>query len=118
MSLLGASGLSDVAKASHANSKALCAALTAIPGIRLRFNSHYFHEFVIECPCTADALIKDLLKKNILAGLDLSVLSPELDHCLLICVTETKTSDDINAYVNAVQHALQNITSTSTTVED
>lgn len=118
MSLLGASGLSDVAKASHANSKALCTALTSIPGIRLRFNSPYFHEFVIECPCTADTLIKALLKKNILAGLDLSVMSPELDHCLLICVTETKTTDDINAYVNAFLHALQNITSTSTTVED
>lgn len=113
MSLLGASGLAAVAKASHANSKALCSALMAIPGISLRFNSPYFHEFVIECPCTADALIQTLLKKNILAGLDLNIVSPELDHCLLICITETKTAEDIQAYVQAVQHALKEITSTA-----
>ncbi len=107
MSLLGASGLADVAQSSHANSNTLCAALTSIPGMRLRFNSPSFHEFVLECPCKADTLIQALLKKNILAGLDLSVMSPELDHCLLICVTETKTADDINTYVQAVQQTLK-----------
>lgn len=109
MSLLGANGLADVAKASHANSKALCSALTALPGLRLRFNSLYFHEFVIECPCKADVLIQALLNQNILAGLDLSIWSPELDHCLLICVTETKTAEDIKAYSQAVEQALRTI---------
>ncbi len=117
MSLLGASGLADVAKASHDHSSTLCKALTALPGMRLRFNSPCFHEFVIECPCTAKALIHTVLKDNILAGLDLSLMSPELDRCLLICVTETKTAQDINAYVQAIKRALQHLTS-SLTVED
>lgn len=106
MSLLGATGLADVAKASHANAKALCDALRALPGIHLRFNSPFFHEFVIECPCAAESLVQALLKQNILAGLDLSVMSPELNHCLLVCVTETKTAEDIETYVSAVKNAL------------
>lgn len=106
MSLLGATGLADVAKASHANAKVLCDILTTLPGIRLRFNSPFFHEFVIECPCPADNLLQALLKQNILAGLDLSVMSPQLNHCLLVCVTETKTMADIETYVDAVKQAL------------
>ena len=106
MSLLGASGLADVAKASHANAKALCDALKAIPDIRLRFNASFFHEFVIECPCAADVLVQALLKQGILAGLDLSILSSELNRCLLVCVTETKTEADIEAYVDAMKNVL------------
>ncbi len=114
MSLLGASGLADVAKASHANAKALCDGLKAVPGIRLRFNAPFFHEFVIECPCAADVLVQALLKQGILAGLDLSILSPELSRCLLVCVTETKTKADIEVYVDAVKQALLNISSATT----
>ncbi|MBY0377270.1 MAG: aminomethyl-transferring glycine dehydrogenase subunit GcvPA, partial [Gammaproteobacteria bacterium] len=106
MSLLGASGLADVAKASHANAKVLYDALTALPGIQPRFNSPFFHEFVIEFPCAADTVVQALLKQQILAGLDLSIMSPELSTCLLVCVTETKTTEDIEAYVDAIKHAL------------
>ena len=103
MSLLGAAGLNEVAKASHANTKLLCDALVKIPGVKQRFTSPFFHECVIEFPCSADKVLRALLLENILAGLDLSLMSKDLENCLLICVTETKTADDIKAYVAAVK---------------
>jgi hypothetical protein len=35
------------------------------------------------------------LKKNILAGLALGNFDENLSNCLLVCVTETKSDDDI-----------------------
>ena len=43
------------------------------------------------------ALLKQLRRKQIIGGLDLGRFYPELSDCLLLCVTEQKTREDIDA---------------------
>ena len=45
------------------------------------------------------ALLSELRKQQIIGGLDLGRFYPELADCLLVCVTEQKTREDIDALV-------------------
>lgn len=98
MSLLGPMGLQKVAVASHQGAQQLANLLTQISGIELIFKTPFFHEFVIRLPRPASDLLRDLAKLGIHGGYDLSTFYPELGHALLICVTETKSQDDLNRY--------------------
>lgn len=105
MSLLGYEGLKRVAHASHANTHELLKQITSIPGITTVFNSHYFHEIVVRLPKPAKTILKKLASHGIYGGYDLQNDYPELDNCILLCATETKTNEDIQLFkkqLNAV----------------
>lgn len=106
MSLLGMQGLQRIAKACHAKTRQLVAKLTEIDGVETVFNHTYFHEAVIKLPQAVKPVLKALLAHDIHGGLDISPYFSELDNCLLVCVTETKTEKDIDAYVTALRAVL------------
>ncbi|MBF0357855.1 MAG: aminomethyl-transferring glycine dehydrogenase subunit GcvPA [Magnetococcales bacterium] len=97
LALLGPSGLLDVAKASLQNSQILKEKLTAIPGVDLLYSGHTFHEFVVKLNRPVDTVLKELYKDGIVAGLPLD------SDCLLICVTETKTLEDMERFSNCLE---------------
>lgn len=98
MSLLGPVGLKKVAQISHHNAQQLAKQLTQIPGVELVFNSPFFHEFIIRLTAPVSTLLTHLTKKGIQGGLNLTKLYPELGNTLLVCVTETKTQQDLDFY--------------------
>ena len=103
MSLLGAEGLQRVAAASHQGAIFLMKKLLAIKGVELVFMGPIFHEFVLRLPVPASEVLKKMAvatetMEAIQAGYDLSEQYPELGHALLICVTETKTTEELSAY--------------------
>jgi glycine dehydrogenase subunit 1 len=98
MSLLGPLGLKNVAYACHTTAQRLAQLLTTIPGVELIFKSPFFHEFVIRLPQSSDRVLNNLAKVGIHAGLNLAKLYPELGNALLVCVTETKSPQDIALY--------------------
>jgi len=98
MSLLGAEGLRQVAAASHANAQSLKEKLSAIDGIETVFTQPIFHEFVLRLSKPADEVLDALAKQGIQGGIDLSQAYPELKNTLLVCATETKTEEDLQAY--------------------
>lgn len=106
MSLLGATGLVEVATACHHNTHALVDALTAIPRVSLAFSSHYFHEAVITLPKPVMPVLKALADKGIAGGYDLSAQYPNLGNALLICATEMRTEEDIALYADCLKHCL------------
>jgi glycine dehydrogenase subunit 1 len=106
MSLLGHQGLVRVAQTSHANTKLLVQALTAINGVDSLFTGPYFHEAAIRLNAPVARVLKDLAKRNILGGFDLSADYPELGNALLVCATETKTDVDIAAFASALADVL------------
>lgn len=95
MSLLGPKGLYYVAKSCHARLKALKNVLLQVPGIKQVFSSPLFHEIVIGLSEPADSILKCLARKGIQGGISLKTFYPELGESLLLCVTETKTTEDI-----------------------
>jgi glycine dehydrogenase subunit 1 len=102
MALLGDEGLRCAAAQCHANTRALVEQLTGIEGVRRVFNRPYFHEQVIRFDAPVEKLMAALVAMGILAGYSLKRHYPELGEALLVCATETRTSEDIGAYVAAV----------------
>lgn len=109
MSLLGPKGLHQVALASHANMNILKEKLSAIAGVELVFTSPTFHEVVVRLPQSVDAVLQKLADENIQGGFSLRKDYPELGEALLICVTETKTSQDLDLFTEKLRQVLQNL---------
>jgi glycine cleavage system P protein (glycine dehydrogenase) subunit 1 len=112
MSLLGYEGLSRVAAASHSGATALAARLNAVGGITLAKQSAIFHEFVIQTEKPADQILKHMAANDVLGGLDLSPYysdTASLSSAILVCVTEVKTERDLDAYVEAIKAAVNEV---------
>jgi glycine dehydrogenase subunit 1 len=106
MSLLGAAGLEKVAAASQTQTSALVAALTRIKGVKLAFSGPRFHEAVLQLDRKVGDVLEALAKRGIVGGYDLSRQYPDLGNALLVCATETRTSDDIAAYAAALSEVM------------
>lgn len=99
MRLLGAKGLLQVAKACHEKSIYLKKLLSSIEGVSIVFEAPTFHEFVIKINKPIEPVIENFKQAGIQPGLLLNKFYPELQNCFLVCVTETKTQDDLLKYV-------------------
>jgi glycine dehydrogenase subunit 1 len=95
LSLMGYQGLANVAMTSHHNTRYLLNLLTQLPGVEQVFRGPFFHEVVIRLPKRAEDLLAALAKDKLQAGYLLALDYPELGNCVLICVTETKTEQDL-----------------------
>jgi glycine dehydrogenase subunit 1 len=59
---------------------------------------------VLDQPVTA--VLEALAERGILGGYDLGAEYPELGNALLVCATELRSEEDINAYQAALEAAL------------
>lgn len=106
MSLLGPQGLKKVALSCHHNNHQLIEKLTAIPGVKLRFEQEFFHEAVITMDQPINPILKNLAQLGIQGGYDMSDSYPELGNSLLVCATETKTAKDLSTYASVLSQIL------------
>jgi glycine dehydrogenase subunit 1 len=107
MAMLGPQGLERAAKASMHNTRALCARLGAIAGVRPLFTRPYFHEVALALPQPAHAIVERLAEQRIVAGFALGEEYPDLGDALLVCATETKTEADLDRFARALASALR-----------
>jgi len=98
MSLIGPEGLQKVAAASHVNTTMLIDKLTTVKGVTKIFNRPLFHEAVLQFDVPVEDIISAMSAQGIVAGISLVDDYPELGNCLLVCATETKTEQDLQAY--------------------
>jgi glycine dehydrogenase subunit 1 len=102
MAALGGTGFRELASLNHDKAEYLKAALQAA-GLQVPFASATFNEFVVKFPEGFDQRWQDLLQKKILAGIPMVCYYPELANHYLLCVTETRSKDDMDALVKEVQ---------------
>jgi glycine dehydrogenase subunit 1 len=107
MSIVGPEGLERVASECVARTAELVAALSKVKGAKLAFSGARFHEAVVSLDKPVGAILESLAAKGIAGGYDVSTKYPELGNALLICATETRTSDDIARYAAALTDALK-----------
>lgn len=69
---------------------------------KVLFSAPRFNEFVVQLESGRPALVRELLQKNIIPGLNLRHAYPELGNSLLLCVTETASREQIDALVEAL----------------
>ena len=106
MALLGPEGLRRVAAHAHANTLELVEQLEALNGVKRVFSGPFFHEAAISLPVPTQGVLQTMKQQKILAGLDLQDHYPEIGNTLLVCATETKTSEDIQNYTLQLKKAL------------
>jgi len=103
MALLGPEGLRRVALQSHQNTLGLMSGLAAIDGVERVFSGPFFHEAVFRTRRPTQKVMDGLAERGILGGYELTREYPELGEAILVCVTETRTQEDIEAYVREVK---------------
>lgn len=106
MSILGATGLENVATKSHHNTRTLVEKICALDSVEKVFDSPFFHETVIKLNKPAKDVLDAMADDNILGGYELSSSYPELGEVILVCATEKRTANEIDQYVNAMKKAL------------
>lgn len=106
MALLGPEGLRRIALQCHENTRKLRERLTAIAGVKALFDGPFFHETVLQLPRPVTQILPRLAERGILGGYDLSADYPELAPALLVCATEMRNEEDIEAYAQALQTSL------------
>jgi glycine dehydrogenase subunit 1 len=108
MSLMGPEGIYRTALLSHQRAQQLMDQLVQLQGVEKYFaDGHYFHESVIELNCDAKVILDELAKHGVIGGIALGDYFPKMKKCILVCATETKTTEDLAAYKEALIQAMQ-----------
>ncbi|MCD4755977.1 MAG: aminomethyl-transferring glycine dehydrogenase subunit GcvPA [Deltaproteobacteria bacterium] len=102
MASLGGTGIRELANLNRDKAEYLKKGLKEA-GCKIAFETPTFNEFVVEFPNGFEATCERLMEKNIVPGLSLTPYYPELADHYLLCVTETKSRDDMDALVMEVQ---------------
>ena len=76
--------------------------IESIDGYTLKFKQPFFKEFLIQCPRDPEKINKRLLEHKIIGGLAVSKFYSELKNCMLVCVTEMRTKEQIDRFVDVV----------------
>jgi glycine dehydrogenase subunit 1 len=108
MTLLGGTGLNQLAKVNHARAQQTAARLAKVPGVTV-LNTAYFNEFTVVLPKDAREVVRALADRQVLGGVSLGRLYPDeagLTGGLLVTATETTTAEDIEALAIALEGVL------------
>ena len=106
LSTMGRQGIQDVAELNARKAHYARERIAGLPGYRLAFVAPTFNEFVVRCPLPPEEINRRLLDHQILGGLPLGRFYPDLRDCWLVCVTETRTREEIDrliGYLEALQ---------------
>jgi glycine dehydrogenase subunit 1 len=105
LSVVGKTGLRQVAELCYHKAHYAAGQLGKIPGFSLCFSAPFFHEFSLCCPRPVAELNAHLLEHGILGGYDLGQDYPALTDHMLIAVTEMNTREEIDALVDILAEA-------------
>jgi len=108
LSTLGKEGMIDIGNLNIHKSHYAIDRLCELDGIEPLYDKPFFNEFAIKFAgnCKINDVNKQLFEAGIIGGLDISRFYPDIDNAMLLCVTETKTKEDIDALVNAISNII------------
>jgi len=98
LATLGPSGLREMATLCLTKAHDLKNKIASIAGYTVPFGPTFFKEFVMKPPIPAALLLKKLLRRGILGGIDLGQYDKTLKDHILVCVTEQHTLDEIDRF--------------------
>ncbi len=102
LSLVGKSGLRQVAELCYHKAHYAAEQLSKLPGMGLCFNEPYFHEFALCVGQPVEQVNAHLLEHGIIGGYDLGQDYPALKDHMLIAVTEMNSKEEIDLLVGVL----------------
>lgn len=103
LTVMGKKGLRQVATDSCKRAHYLTERIRQVPGFKVKFAAPFFKEFVIETEHDANHVLKALLDAKILGGYALGRDYPELANCFMVAVTEKRTKEEIDQFVQVLE---------------
>ena len=108
LAAMGKQGLRSVAEQCYHKAQDAATKISMLPGYEIVNKGPFFKEFVVRCPVPVpDVKSHLLLEWGILPGYDLTADYPEMGECLLVCVTEMNTAEEIDALAEALAEAAE-----------
>ena len=109
LSLLGRDGVVELGRQILARTNYMIRKLSEISGVKAPlFDAPHFKEFAYKVEGhPSHKLLRKLLEKGIVGGIDLSKEFDELGNSILTCVTEIHSKQDIDQYVNIVKEVVE-----------
>jgi glycine dehydrogenase subunit 1 len=101
MSLLGKSGMRRLAEVNVARAHDARDRLVSQPQLEPCFSGAFFNEFVLRAR-NLQSLLQRCVAARIVPGVPLGQWYPELDDCLLVCVTEMNEREEIDRLVGTI----------------
>jgi glycine dehydrogenase subunit 1 len=95
LAAVGKEGFQHIAKLSLQKAHYAQRELTKLNGCQGVFTAPYFKEFVVRLSQPVGKVNAALLQEKIIGGVDLGRYYPELEDCMLICVTEKRSRAEI-----------------------
>jgi len=96
LNAVGKEGLKQVASLSLNKAHYAYRQLSGVKGCQGVFGAPFFKEFVVRLSKPVDQVNKQLIADKIIGGLDLGKYYPELNGCMLLCVTENRSRQQID----------------------
>ncbi len=107
LSCLGKEGLRELAMMNLSKMEYTKKIISQRRDCKPSFTAPTFNEFVLEIEGEPEKVLEKLRKEEILGGLPLAKYYPELDHHLLVTVTEMNRKEEIDRWAEAVGKALK-----------
>jgi glycine dehydrogenase subunit 1 len=107
MSIVGKSGLKEMAQLNLDKAEYAKQVLSRIKGIEVKRSSPTFNEFTLHLPKDASDVVAAMMKKGFAAGFPLGRYYPGMERYLLVAVTEKRTREEIEGYAKALQEVLE-----------
>lgn len=103
MSLMGKNGLRKVNELSYGGAHYLYDQLLATGKFTPVFDKPFLKEFAVRTSLDIDAMNKKLLANGIMGGIALDKEKKEMKDCLLFCVTEKRSKEEIDKLVSLIK---------------
>jgi glycine dehydrogenase subunit 1 len=99
LATVGKQGLRQIAEACYHKAHYAAALIKHIDGFNVDEAKPFFNEFVVRCPAPPADVNRHLLERAIIGGLD---VSDQVEHGMLLCVTEMNTREEIERLAAAL----------------
>lgn len=104
---LGQKGLRELASQNFQKANYALERLAEVKGVNRKFSGNIFNEFVLEFSQSDDKVCNFLKSNRVIGGLSLKPFYPELENCLLFCVTEVHKEEEIQRLVDLIGESLK-----------
>jgi glycine dehydrogenase subunit 1 len=106
MTIMGKQGIKDVAEQSFEKAHYLASRIKELPGFSLLNDKPFYKEFLIKTPVSPATIIEEATKAGILAGID-TARFPECKQGLLVAVTEKRTKEEMDNFIDLLKRFAQ-----------
>lgn len=106
----GKEGVRKLALTNYQRTAYLRDQLKAIPGITISSADTFFNEFVVRFEASLPAVLEAFRASDIEPGLELNRYYPDMPQQLLVAVTETKSRQQLDRFLNVARQIHQEVT--------